>query len=169
MIRRTFVTSRDLDFFTLENLSKQIGHGPRDWALALTKELVDNALDACESASLAPHIDVTISDHEIGVSDNGPGLPDVVIEKTLDYGVRVSDKAAYVSPSRGQQGNALKTIFAAPCVLGEGMGATIIDSLGVRRTIEVRIDPIDQCPRITVGEEDGFVQNGTLVKMDSAI
>ena len=32
MTRRTFVTSRDLDFFTRENLAKQIGHAPRNWA-----------------------------------------------------------------------------------------------------------------------------------------
>ena len=80
--------SRDLDFFTPEALSRQIGHDSDNWAIALTKELIDNALDACESSGTAPDIHVDLREGEISVIDNGPGLPDHVIEKALDYGVR---------------------------------------------------------------------------------
>jgi DNA topoisomerase VI subunit B len=148
MNRRHFVASRDLDFFTLENLAKQIGHAQKNWAIALVKELIDNGLDACESAGARPDIHLVADEDVLSVQDNGPGLPDAVIEKALDYSVRVSDKAAYVSPSRGQQGNALKTLFAAPCVLGGGHGTVIIDSMSSHRTIQVCIDPIDQIPRV---------------------
>ena len=168
MTRRTFVASRDLDFFSVASLSKQIGHAPRRWPIALLKELVDNALDATESVGVHPQINVVIDESEINVTDNGAGLPDFVIEKAADFSVRVSDKSAYVSPTRGMQGNALKTIFAAGCVLGEGAGVIRIDSLEKHRTIEVRIDSIDQRPRIEIAEEPGFVKNGTSVSMDSA-
>ena len=36
--------------------------------------------------------------------DFGTGLPVATLERSLDYGVRVSDKAFYVSPTRGQLG-----------------------------------------------------------------
>ena len=42
--------------------------------------------------------------------------------RLLDYTVRVSSREAYVSPTRGAQGNALKTIVAMPFVLDEEMG-----------------------------------------------
>ena len=42
---------------------------------------------------------------------------ETTLERSLDYLVRVSDKAHYVSPSRGQLGNALKCVWAAPYVM----------------------------------------------------
>ena len=117
---------------------------------------------------MSPDIHVVVTENELRVEDNGPGLPDFIIEKAADFSVRVSDKSAYVSPSRGQQGNALKTLFAAPCVLGDGSGQVRVESLGKHRTIDVRLDPIDQCPHITTIEEPGFVKTGTSIALDSA-
>ncbi len=48
--RTTFSTSRMMDFFSVKELTAQTGYAPRDWALYVLKELVDNALDACEEA-----------------------------------------------------------------------------------------------------------------------
>ena len=48
------------------------------------------------------------------VEDNGPGMSQELIQRSLDYEIRVSDKMYYVSPSRGQLGNALKCLWAAP-------------------------------------------------------
>jgi DNA topoisomerase VI subunit B len=78
------------------------------------KELVDNALDACEEAGIAPEVAVRVGAHGITVIDNGPGIPPAVIENILDFSVRVSSREAYISPCRGAQGNALKTIIAMP-------------------------------------------------------
>src|SRR5438128_2393292 len=52
--RETFATSRLLDFFSRKELTAQIGHGPDDWPLVIVKELVDNALDACEDGHIPP-------------------------------------------------------------------------------------------------------------------
>jgi hypothetical protein len=70
------------------------------------KQVIYNALDACEEADIAPVIEV-ISDDVITVADNGPGIaPDTVA-------ARVSSREAYVSPTRFAQGNALDEAIAA--------------------------------------------------------
>ena len=48
----TFRTSRLLDFPSRKELIAQTGHREDQWLLVALKELVDNALDACEDASI---------------------------------------------------------------------------------------------------------------------
>jgi hypothetical protein len=48
----------------------------------------------------------------IVIADNGSGLPTETIEGVLDYTVRMSSREAYVSPTRGAPGNALKCVVA---------------------------------------------------------
>ena len=52
--RTTFRTSRLLDFASEKELVAQIGHATEAWPLVILKELVDNAIDACEEAGIAP-------------------------------------------------------------------------------------------------------------------
>ena len=109
--RETFSTSRLLEFFTEKELQMQIGFSRGGWAIALLKELIDNALDACEMAGVHPVVEVAIDSEAdtVSVRDYGPGLPADTLKRSLDYSIRVSDKSYYVSPSRGQLGNALKS------------------------------------------------------------
>ena len=58
------------------------------------------------------------------------GVDEVSIERSLDYLVRVSDKAHYVGPSRGQLGNALKCVWAAPYVARGEQGAIEVVTRG---------------------------------------
>src|SRR5918996_6529207 len=95
--RETFTTSRLMDFFSIKELTAQVGPPERDWPLVTLKELVDNALDACEEAETEPVIHVTVDDHGIEVTDNGPGLPGCAIDAILDFSLRVSSREAYVS------------------------------------------------------------------------
>src|SRR5262249_49159033 len=53
---------------------------------------------------------VTVGDRSIIIQDNGGGIATDTIKSILDYSIRVSSREAYVSPTRGAQGNALKTI-----------------------------------------------------------
>src|SRR5262250_1099548 len=101
--RTAFRTSRLLDFCSRKELIAQTGHQPDAWPLVLLKELVDNALDACEDAGTAPEVVVTVDGDGIEVRDNGPGIPAKTVEGVLDFAVRVSTREAYVSPCRGAQ------------------------------------------------------------------
>ena len=66
----------------------------------------------------------------------------------LDFSVRVSSREAYVSPTRGAQGNALKTILAMPFVLDGRHGRVEIEARGLRHVIDVQVDHIEQEPVI---------------------
>ena len=76
--------------------------------LTTVKEAVDNALDACEEASILPEIQVQIIDlgkdrYRIFIEDNGPGIVQKQIPKIfakLLYG----SKFHSMKQSRGQQG-----------------------------------------------------------------
>jgi DNA topoisomerase VI subunit B len=152
--RTTFRTSRLMDFFSEKELTAQVGHGKADWPLVLLKELLDNAIDAAEDAGLAPDVRVTVDKGGVTVADNGPGLPPETVAGVLDFGVRVSSREAYVSPTRGAQGNALKTIIAMPLVLDSREGRVTIASRGIRHEIAVRVDAIRQEPIIDLRRDN---------------
>ena len=131
-----FTVSRLMEFCTHRELVNQTGHAAGDWPLVVLKELTDNALDACEEAEIAPVIDITVNNDSITIADNGPGIPAKTIDGVLDYSIRVSSREAYCSPTRGAQGNALKTILPMGYVLDEGKGeerssTTIIEARGL--------------------------------------
>ncbi len=163
--RETFELSRALEFFSERELTAQIGHTREFWPVALLKELLDNALDACESVGISPVITVELRDDALMVADNGPGLPLATLEKSLDYAVRISDKTGYVSPSRGQQGNALKTLWAAPFV-ATSVGRIAVETSTYHRTVIVTLDRIAQRPKLElIAAESGDVKNGTRITL----
>ena len=165
--RTTFHTSRVVEFFTEQELQRHIGFGKALWALALLKELLDNALDACEAAGVAPELEVIVEADAVTVRDNGPGLPRTTLERSLDYLVRVSNKAYYVSPTRGRLGNALKCVWAAPYVVDGAQGHVAVTTDGRTHHIAVTLDRMAQRPVVqhTVSAA-GFVTHGTCITMD---
>ncbi len=143
--RETFVTSREMDFFSEKELTTQTGHYPSEWPSVIVKELIDNALDACEETEdVAPEIEVVADAAGITVSDNGPGLPESTLKPALDFTVRASNREAYVAPDRGAQGNALMTLLAMPKVLDPDGGRLIVESHGKRHVITCGADPVSQ-------------------------
>jgi DNA topoisomerase VI subunit B len=163
--RVAFKTSRLAEFCGEKELTAQMGHAPAEWPLVVVKELNDNALDASEEAEIAPEITVEVSTErgEIVIADNGPGLPIETIEGALDYTVRVSSREAYVSPSRGQQGNALKCIIASPFALDGARGVTVIESRGQAHRIVFEMDPVRREPRILREIVPSDIQDGTRI------
>ena len=165
LVRTAFTTDRTLEFFTESELTAQIGYARQLWPLVITKELIDNALDACETGDIAPDISISLDENSLTISDNGPGIPAEIIEKSLDYHIRVSDKKHYISPTRGQLGNALKCVWAAPFVAnGTHTGLVEVSARGLRHRIEVNLDRIKQVPVIEHAT-DASVKNGTSVKV----
>ena len=110
-----------------------------------------------------PVIHVAVSDAEIAVFDNGPGIAPETVAGILDYNTRTSSREAYVSPTRGVQGNAIKTLLAMPFALDGERGDTTIESQGVAHRITFSIDPIRQEPRLVRVCEDSSVKSGTRV------
>ena len=88
---------RLLEFCSRKELVAQTGHEPDDWPLVIIKELIDNGLDACEEAGIAPVIHVTVARGRIRVRDNGPGIPPETVTSILDFTTRTSSREAYVS------------------------------------------------------------------------
>jgi hypothetical protein len=143
MIREHFEISRAAEYFDTKELQAQTGQPINKFGEVVLKELIDNALDACESAGINPVIQIGMSTTEdrirICVSDNGTGISESVIKSILNFESRTSDKAAYKAPTRGAQGNAFKTIIGIPHALGGGL--VTIDSQGLRHTIKANATP----------------------------
>jgi DNA topoisomerase VI subunit B len=169
--RVAFRTSRVLDFAGERELTAQIGHGVEEWPLVVLKELSDNALDDAEEAGRTPEIAIKLTTEPgtISIADNGSGLAPETIADILDYNVRVSSREAYVSPTRGAQGNALKTILAMPFALDGTAGSTVIETRGTAQRIMFAVDRIRQEPKITrakvIGRPMSFVQTGTRITL----
>jgi DNA topoisomerase VI subunit B len=167
--RTTFTQSRELEYFSPEELTKQIGHEFDLWPIAITKELIDNALDACEAIPVQPQIIVTVDGDRISVADNANGLPEATFRASQDYSVTVSDKTHYKSPLRGRQGNALKTVWAAPFVFnggceGGGQGRVEVVTPSYAYEVVASLNRIAQKPQITMTALDQpFVKTGTIV------
>ena len=160
--RKAFTISRLAEFVSESELVKQIGHPVADWLLVILKEGADNALDEAEEAGVPPVIEISVEPGSITISDQGRGIPAETVEKLIDYSARTSSRAAYASPTRGAQGNALQTIIAMPFALaGEDCDTVVIESQGVEHRIAFATDPIRQTPKPVIERRASLVKNGT--------
>jgi len=160
LTRLAFTVSRLTEFCSEKELVNQTGHDVENWPLVMLKELFDNALDASEESEVAPEIEISVAkDGTITVTDNANGIAAETIKAILDYTIRVSSREAYVSPTRGAQGNALKTILAMSYVLDresdfreavndEAVGITLIETRGELHRIEFKVDHVNSQPKL---------------------
>jgi DNA topoisomerase VI subunit B len=162
--RETFQTSRLLEFTNRKELVTQIGHDVDEWVLVVVKEIVENAMDEAEEEGLDPVIDIVVRGGEMIFISNGRFDPKVV-PALADYAVRVSSREAYVAPTRGQQGNALQTIFALLANLDEvdHRSITTIESWGVAHHITFQVDPVRQTPVTHYSHGPSKVKDGTCI------
>jgi DNA topoisomerase VI subunit B len=164
--RTTFEVSLASEYFDARQLSTLTGVAQEVFASVCLKELLDNSLDACETAGVVPKVAV-LAKHQgahlqLFVEDNGPGLAPELVRKVIDYDIRVSDKAAYRSPTRGAQGNALKTIIGIPYALGVRGQSVAVWSRGLHHQISPSVDPAGMV-RINHVLEESDITEGTLV------
>lgn len=144
LTRTLFTVSRDAEYFRASELQAQTGQPRSRFAAVALKELVDNAMDAAEAIERAPNIALEVTSDgdtlRLTVGDNGSGMDTETLRRILDFGTRTSDKAAYRAPTRGLQGNALKTILGMPTALGSD-APVVVTSRGRRHEIRARIRP----------------------------
>ena len=139
--RTTFKTSRAAQYVEARALTAMTGQSESKFADVVVKELIDNALDACETSGTAPEITLAVEERFSGgvvitVSDNAGGISQDTVHGALNFDVLVSDKAAYRSPTRGAQGNALKTVFGIPHALGS-LEPVVVEAKGTRHEARV--------------------------------
>jgi hypothetical protein len=165
--RRTFSVSRAADFLEARALVSQTGQPSHRFGDVVIKELLDNALDACETAVVLPEITVTVETdgdvQRVTVADNGNGIPLDVVARILDYSTLTSDKALYRSPCRGAQGNALKTIIGIRYALGIAE-PVVIEARGVRHVIAAGLDAAGNADVVHVMEDSARTE-GTSVSV----
>lgn len=117
-MREVLQTRRDAEYFTVEGLRTLTGLSEDQWEYAIFKELIDNALDALdESQDRIIVIDLFSQDPEadnstLTILDSGGGISESTLDSIVDFSVYASDKREYRTPTRGYQGNALKTVIA---------------------------------------------------------
>src|SRR3954468_15799692 len=85
LTRVAFKVSRLMEFCTRRELQNQTGHSVDDWPLVVLKELMDNGLDGCEEAEIAPVISIAVKPGSITIQDNGTGIKPGTIKSILDY------------------------------------------------------------------------------------
>ena len=96
----------------------------------------------------------------------GPGIPPETITGIIDYNVRVSSREAYISPTRGRQGNALKSILPMAYVLdGKIIGETWIEARGVKHRIQFCVNQINQEPVVSNNQTRSLVTTGTRISV----
>jgi DNA topoisomerase-6 subunit B len=131
---------------------------PMKSLLTTVREAVDNALDACEEASILPTIKIAISEvkegrYVIAIEDNGPGiikshLPNIFGK--LLYG----SKFHRLKQSRGQQGIGI----SAAVMYGQmttGKSAEVISKVGRGKQthrLRLQIDTKKNAPKIITDE-----------------
>ena len=138
--RTVFATPRAAEFLELRALQAQTGQPAEAFGHVVVKELLDNALDAAETAGRAPVVDIDTRTDDgimfVTVSDNGAGIAPATVTDLCDFNMLVSDKARYRGPARGAQGNALKTLLGIPFALDVD-APVVIESRGVRHELRV--------------------------------
>ncbi len=108
-----------VNYFTEDGLIKNTGISKEYWDFVIFKELVDNALDAIEPvADKNVYINIDTKDKRLQIFDNGKGISIETINDIYDFSYFVSKNRDYITPSRGKQGNGLKTIISICYLMG---------------------------------------------------
>jgi DNA topoisomerase VI subunit B len=163
--REVFSTSRLAELTSRDELIRIIGCGPDDWPRYVVKELIDNALDDHEEHGIAPEIRVDITDASIIVADQGSGLTATVLKRICDLRNRTSSREAYVSPSRGAQGNALQTLFALSRDLDGHCGHVTVEAHKKAHNLEFTINALTREPQVKPDVTSSPVKIGTKISV----
>lgn len=115
--KSVYETSIMADYFKEDELIKKTGLKKEEWNFVILKELIDNALDAIEPLSekqifLRYFTDKKNRKNILQIFDNGSGISVETVNRIYNFSNYVSDKRHIITPSRGKQGNGLKTIIS---------------------------------------------------------
>ena len=167
LTRVAFAVSRLMEFCSKRELQNQTGHSVYDWPLVWPRNCSTTRSTPARRPKSPRHHGRSSNRTGSSIQDNANGIDAATIESILDYTIRVSSREAYVSPTRGAQGNALKTILAMGYVLhgqskAERRGWRD-DHRDARRAhrIEFRADHINNQPKIIHTTKPSSISAGT--------
>ena len=166
LTRVNFTVSRLMEFCSQRELQNQTGHSVYDWPLVVVKELLDNALDACEEAEVAPDITVIVEQDKIIVQDNAGGIDatDHRVDPRL-HGPGLEPRSLCVADARGAgqcaEDHSCHGLRARQGAAGDAAGVTIIETRGVAHRIEFRVDHINNQPKIIHTTAPSPISTGT--------
>jgi DNA topoisomerase VI subunit B/5S rRNA maturation endonuclease (ribonuclease M5) len=169
---RLLERDRSSDYFSVQGLSTQTGCDPQDLDVLMLKELVDNALDACDNE---PTVTARFQRSELGfltltVEDNGKGLVREDLEKILDFSKFSSTKFHYKLPTRGALGNAMKCVAGLPYALAMECNRDLprpqisVHSLGYKHLID--LETTKQQPQLLINTQLYGLLHGTKISVN---
>jgi len=125
-MREELITQRNVEYFSRDGLRTLTGLDENLWEHAIIKELLDNSLDELDRAFsekrvTEKYISLSTSKGRLVVSDNAGGIPEPVLDNVFNFDVYTSSKRDYRTPTRGAQGNALKTVIGICYLRGYGL------------------------------------------------
>ncbi|KXB00028.1 hypothetical protein AKJ41_04470, partial [candidate division MSBL1 archaeon SCGC-AAA259O05] len=175
--RRWHNDTRISENFARSGLSNLTGQPPHYWGGYCLKELLDNSIEAAESAGLKPAVEVYIEGvytgsprspfecETIEVRDDGPGIGEDRVEKIFGHlDMFGGTKRHYNLPTRGNQGNALMTILGIQSLAG---GPLVVTSDGKKHEISVEEEKISGKPRAKISTSPAKTDvEGTEVSLD---
>lgn len=170
--RRMLERKRSLDYVTLQGLTVQTGCDPEDLDIFVLKELVDNALDACEENN--PTIEVTFETDKfvtLTVKDSGKGLTEADVKRIVDFDRSYSTKFHYKYPMRGALGNALKCVLGIPYALSSECSISLptepirVHSKGKAFGVHLNLQELEEQLYSQISSRDTKSESGTRVSI----
>lgn len=151
----------DAELFTEAGLTRHLGVGRDSWLLAVLKELLDDALDACEISGVnSPDIGVNITDTTLSVAYNGFDLSKTALSEHVLLSAESIAESPYLTLSRGQNGKTLKSLLAAGLLIDGKSSCIHVESCGERHVIEVRHEINKDGPVVTQALRESEVITG---------
>ncbi len=149
MAKSKITSSSTAEYFA-KNLQQVGFSSPTKAVLTTLKEAIDNSLDACEDAGIAPEIDVQVKKVgkgsgkntdliEVVVEDNGPGLDQNDLTKVFGEYL-ASSKFGRGRASRGQQGIGISAATTWAQLTNAAGVSVRSKTKSMRKAIEGQID-----------------------------
>jgi len=168
-LAKSNITSSSTAEYFAKNLQQVGFSSPTKAVLTTLKEAIDNSLDACEEAGIAPNLNVVVAKVgkgsarntdliEVVVEDNGPGLEQADLAKVFGEYL-ASSKFGRGRASRGQQGIGISAATTWAQLTNAAGVQVRSKTKKMRKAIEAQVD-------VDIKGNKGLLKNKQVVDWD---